>query len=323
MPEPPVVRPGKIMYLQHFGLKEMPFTITPDTEFFMNRAGYQDALNVMLVALRSGEGFIKVVGEVGVGKTILCRKLLNSMGAGFVTAYIYNPYLQPDTLLFSIADELGIQYDKNIGQHHLLKSITDRLIQIHQEGKQVVLCLDEVQAMPIRTLETVRLLTNLETEKRKLLQVVLFGQPELDELLEQPSIRQLKQRITFSYHLLPLNQPATLAYMRHRLAVAGLQGKELFTSQAVDYMHHITGGIPRLINIVAHKALIAAYGEGDYTVRLKHMREASRDTIRTQNMKSSLFNLWLPVHTRWLFGVAGLLALVFALWSGQVTGLLT
>lgn len=309
------------MYLQHYGLKEMPFTITPDTEFFMNRAGYQDALNVMLVALRSGEGFIKVVGEVGVGKTILCRKLINSLGENFVTAYIYNPYLQPDTLLFSLADELGLEYEKTIGQHHLLKSITDKLIQLHHEGKQVVLCMDEVQAMPIRTLETVRLLTNLETEKRKLLQVVLFGQPELDDLLEQPSIRQLKQRITFSYNLLPLNRLAMLTYIRHRLAIAGFRGKDLFTSQSVDFLHHVTGGVPRLINIVAHKALIAAYGEGDSTVRLKHMRQASRDTVKTQNMKSSLFDLWLPAYTRWVFGVFGVLALIFALRAQQITGL--
>jgi len=308
------------MYLQHFGLKEMPFTITPDTEFFMNRAGYQDALNVMLVALRSGEGFIKVVGEVGVGKTLLCRKLINSMGDEFVTAYIYNPYLQPDTLLFSIADELDLTYEKNIGQHHLLKLITDRLFQLHRDGKQVVLCMDEVQAMPLKTLETVRLLTNLETEKRKLLQVVLFGQPELDDLLEQPSIRQLKQRITFSYRLLPLNRPATLAYIRHRLSIAGFRGKDLFTPQSVDYLHHISGGIPRLLNIIAHKALIAAYGEGEQIVRPKHLRQASRDTIKTQNMKSSLFDLWLPPYTRWAFGVAGIIALIFAFRGEQIAG---
>ena len=309
------------MYLQHYGLKEMPFTITPDTEFFMNRAGYQDALNVMLVALRSGEGFIKVVGEVGVGKTILCRKLINSMGENFVTAYIYNPYLQPDTLLFSIADELGVEYEQSTGQHSILKNITDRLFQLHRAGKQVVLCMDEVQAMPLKTLETVRLLTNLETEKRKLLQVVLFGQPELDDLLEQPSIRQLKQRITFSYRLLPLNRPATFAYLRHRLAVAGFRGKDLFSSQSMDFLHHVTGGIPRLINIVAHKALIAAYGEGDLTVRLKHLREASRDTVKAQNIKSSLFDFWLPVYSRWVIGAVGIVALIFAFWTPQITGL--
>jgi len=309
------------MYLQHFGLKEMPFTITPDTEFFMNRAGYQDALNVMLVALRSGEGFIKVVGEVGVGKTILCRKLINSMGDNFVTAYIYNPFLQPDTLLFSIADELGLEYPPSVGQHQLLKLITRRLMQLHQHGRRVVLCMDEVQAMPLKTLETVRLLTNLETEKRKLLQVVLFGQPELDDLLEQPSIRQLKQRITFSYHLLPLNRPATLAYVRHRLAVAGYRGKDLFAGQVVDFLHHATGGIPRLINIMAHKALIAAYGEGDTLVRLRHMRQASKDTVRSQNMKTSLLDLWLPSYTRWVFGACGVIALLFAFRGQYINGI--
>ena len=309
------------MYLEHFNLKELPFTITPDTDFFMNRAGYQDALNVMLVALRSGEGFIKVVGEVGVGKTILCRKLINSMGNKFVAAYIFNPYLEPDTLLFSIADELGLEYDQGIGQHQLLKSITYRLFQIHRQGQQVVLCMDEVQAMPIKTLETVRLLTNLETEKRKLLQVVLFGQPELDDLLEQPSIRQLKQRITFSYRLLPLNKLTTMAYIRHRLTVAGFRGKELFTSQSMDYLHHVTGGIPRLINIVSHKALIAAFGEGNMIVKLKHLRKAAKDTVESQNMKPSLFDVWLPAYSRWVFGALGIIALVFAILNQQLTGL--
>ena len=307
------------MYLQHFGLKEMPFTITPDTEFFMNRAGYQDALNVMLVALRSGEGFIKVVGEVGVGKTLLCRKLINSLGENFVTAYIFNPYLEPDTLLYSIADELGLAYREDTGQHQLLKTITDRLFQLHREGRRVVLCMDEVQAMPLKTLETVRLLTNLETEKRKLLQVVLFGQPELDDLLEQPSIRQLRQRITFSYRLLPLNRPATLAYIRHRLAVAGFKGKDLLAPQAVDFLHHITGGVPRLINIVAHKALIVAYGEGDHVVRLRHVRRASRDTIKAQNMRASPFDFWIPAYTRWAFGLFGILALILAFLRQQGT----
>jgi MSHA biogenesis protein MshM len=309
------------MYLDHFDLKEMPFTITPDTEFFMNRAGYQDALNVMLVALRCGEGFIKVVGEVGVGKTILCRKLIKSLGDNFVTAYIFNPYLEPETLLFSIADELGLKYQKSIGQHQLLKLITNKLFELHGEGKQVVLCMDEVQAMPIRTLETVRLLTNLETEKRKLLQVVLFGQPELDDLLDQPSIRQLKQRITFSYNLLPLNKPAMLAYLRHRLSIAGNRGNDIFTSSSIDYLHHVTGGIPRLINIVAHKSLLAAYGEGDTRIKLKHLKSASQDTVKSQNMKPSYFNLWLPAYSRWLFGVCGVIALVFVLLNQHITRL--
>ncbi len=272
------------MYLEHFGLKEFPFTITPDTGFFMNRAGYQDALNVLMVSLRSGEGFVKVTGEVGVGKTILCRKLLKSLAReNFVTAYIHNPYLQPDSLLFAIADELRVKHSESDSQHVLLKKITHALINYHRSGKPVVLCLDEVQAMPIQTLEVLRLLTNLETEKRKLLQVVLFGQPELDALLEQPSIRQLKQRITFTYRLLPLNRIAFRAYVRHRLAVAGYQGGALIHRNAYDRLYHASQGIPRLVNIIGHKALLAAYGQGEKQVKPAHIRMAVADTSEAQH----------------------------------------
>lgn len=311
------------MYLQHYRLKELPFTLTPDTGFFMNRAGYQDALNVMLVALRSGEGFIKVVGEVGIGKTILCRKLLRIIGNDFVTAYIHNPFLKPETLLFAIADELRVEYKESVSQHILLKKLTGKLLDYHRQGKRVVLCMDEVQAMPIETLETVRLLTNLETEKRKLLQVVLFGQPELDNLLEQPSIRQLKQRITFSYRLLPMNRLATLGYIRHRLAVAGYKGRDIFSKQTIDYLYHVTGGIPRLINILCHKAMIVAYGEGDTKIKLRHMRKAAADTVETQRIQRSVFDFWLPSYTRWAFGVLGMISLIAAFKFAHIPELFT
>lgn len=271
------------MYLEHFGFKQYPFTITPDTGFFMNRAGYQDALNVLLVSLRSGEGFVKVTGEVGVGKTILCRKLLKSLAQEhFVTAYIHNPYLQPDSLLFAIAEELKVVHDEKDSQHVLLKKITHCLIEYHESGKSVVLCLDEAQAMPIQTLEVLRLLTNLETEKRKLIQVVLFGQQELDMLLEQPSIRQLKQRITFSYRLLPLNKVAFRAYVRHRLAVAGYQGGELIQRNAYEHLYQASQGIPRLVNIIGHKALLAAYGQGETRLKPVHISMAVADTSEAQ-----------------------------------------
>ena len=306
------------VYLQHFGMRESPFSITPDTSYFMNRAGYQDALNVLLVALRSGEGFIKVTGEVGVGKTMLCRKLLNTLGEGFVTAYIHNPYLQPDTLLLAIADELAVKYPDNPSQHTLLKTITNKLLEYHRGGKSVVLCLDEVQAMPIQTLETLRLLTNIETEKRKLLQVVLFGQPELDQLLEQPSIRQLKQRITFSYVLLPLNRVAVSTYLRHRLAVAGCGRKDVISPQAAEFLQHASNGIPRLINILCNKALMVAYGEGESQVKLRHMRHAAKDMVETQQMRRSLFDLWLPAYTRWGLGILLILAIAAALQAGRM-----
>lgn len=287
------------MYLQHFNMKAMPFTITPDTEFFMNRAGYQDALNVLLVALRSGEGFIKITGDVGLGKTILCRKLINTLGDEFVSGYIHNPYLKPDTLLFAIADEMGLDYPTSINQNGLLKLITENLITGHQQGKRFVICMDEVQAMPLNTLETLRLLTNLETEKRKLIQVVLFGQPELESLLSHPRIRQLRQRITFSYNLFPLNKLATKTYVQHRLVVAGYKGGEIFPKTTVKLLFHASKGIPRLINILCHKSLIAAYGEGTHLVKPQHMKLAIRDTLEAQQ---DVAMGWRGLLQRWVFG---------------------
>src|SRR4030067_365832 len=183
-----------MMYDAYFGLSAPPFSITPDTSFFFGHASCQEALNTLLIAVRSGEGFIKVVGEVGTGKTLLCRKFLGALESeNFVTAYIPNPDLEPMALLLAVADEFGVKYEANINQHQLLKLLTQFLIDTHAQGKRAVLCLDEAQAMPIETLEALRLLSNLETETSKLLQVVLFGQPELDVKLADPSIRQLHE----------------------------------------------------------------------------------------------------------------------------------
>jgi len=267
------------MYNEHFGLRELPFTITPDTSFFFAHASHQDALNVLLVALRTGEGFIKVVGEVGTGKTLLCRTLLNALDPQeFATAYIPNPYLEPRTLLFAVADELGVSYEGEPNQHQFLKILTKALVDTYAQGKRVVLCLDEVQAMPTETMEALRLLSNLETERRKLLQVVLFGQPELDRRLEQPLIRQLKQRITFSCRLSPLKRDDVEYYIAHRLHVAGYRGPQLFVKKALNALYAASGGGPRLINILAHKSLMAAYGEGEHYVDIRHVRLAAADT---------------------------------------------
>ena len=275
------------MYLEHFGLREIPFTITPDTSFFYAYGSHVEALNTLLVAVRSGEGFIKIVGEVGTGKTLLCRKFLNTLRSEFVTAHIHNPYLEPMTLLLAVADELRIKYPATINQHQLLKLLTKALIDFYAAGKRVVLCLDEVQAMPEQTLETLRLLTNLETEKRNLLQVVLFGQPELDMLLDLPSVRQLKQRIGFSYNLRPLDREGMEGYIAHRLLVAGYHGKRLFPHTVLNDLFHASRGIPRLINILSHKALIAAFGQGARAISHEHMRLAIRDTIDVREEKKS------------------------------------
>jgi MSHA biogenesis protein MshM len=239
----------------------------------------QEGLNTLLVAARNGEGFIKITGEVGTGKTLLCRMFMATLGEGFVTAYIPNPYLEPRTLMLALADELEIVLDKDVDQHQLLKSINVRLLQLAGEGKRVVLCLDEAQAIPVESLEALRLLTNLETEKRKLLQIVLFGQPELNRKLELESIRQLAQRITFHYHLGPLSRDDLDFYVSHRLRVAGFGGARLFARPAIAALYGASGGVPRLVNILAHKALMLCFGEGKHQVTGKHVRAAARDTL--------------------------------------------
>ncbi|VAX02462.1 MSHA biogenesis protein MshM [hydrothermal vent metagenome] len=251
------------MYLEHFGLREMPFSLTPDTEFFYRYGAWQEAFEVLMVALRGGEGFIKISGEVGTGKTLLCRKLLASIDEGeFVTAWLPNPCLTPAALRMALADELGIRYPRNQGQHRLLTRINEALVDINASGRRVVVLLDEAQALPDDTLEALRLLTNLETEKRKLLQVVLFGQPELDERLAQPGLRQLRQRIGFSHHLRAIDREGLPGYLNHRLLVAGYHATPLFSAGAQAALFKASRGIPRLINILAHKSLMAAFGRG-------------------------------------------------------------
>jgi MSHA biogenesis protein MshM len=271
------------MYTHHFGLTEMPFGITPDTSFFFTSAHSQEALNTLLVAARSGEGFIKITGEVGTGKTLLCRKFMATLGDAFVTAYIPNPYLEPRTLLLALADELGIALEKDVDQHQLLKAITQQLILLARQDQRVILCLDEAQAIPIESLEALRLLTNLETEKRKLLQIVLFGQPELNRTLALDVIRQLAQRITFHYHLGPLSRDDIEYYVAHRLRIAGFSGSRLFSRSAIAALYASSGGIPRLINILAHKALMLSFGEGKQQVSLAHVRVAAKDTLGSKN----------------------------------------
>lgn len=266
------------MYLEHFGMQKMPFSITPDTSFFYNYGSYQEALNVLLVAIRSGEGFIKITGEVGTGKTLLCRKVLNSLHENFFTAYITNPCLTPAGLRMALADELGIEYARNMGQHRMLKQITNRLIELNADGRQVVLLLDEAQALPDDSMEALRLLTNLETEKSKLLQVVLFGQPELDERLAQTRLRQLRQRVTFSNKLCCIDRQGMEGYLSHRLLVAGYHGKPLFTADGLDALYRASRGVPRLINILVHKTLMIAYGQGIFNIHNEHIQLAAEDT---------------------------------------------
>lgn len=269
------------MYLQYFNISEMPFALLPDTSFFYHGENHKDALNVLLIALRTGEGFVKVTGEVGTGKTMLCRKLLNCLEDDYVTVYIPNPYLTPNQLRMALADELGINYGddvaSDISSYRLMGDITAKLMEYNRQGKRVVVCLDEVQAMPVETLEALRLFSNIETEKSKLLQIVLFGQPELDIRLEQSCNRQLKQRICFSYKLQPVNRKNITGYINYRLRVAGYKGGELFTSSAIDKIYKNSNGVPRLVNTLCNKALMLAFGQGKTHVAVKHVKQAIAD----------------------------------------------
>ena len=284
-----------MMYLAHFSLREPPFGLAPDTSFAFACTPHQEALNTLLVAVANGEGFMKVTGEVGTGKTLLCRRFLSQLDENYVTAYIPNPQLDPHGLLLALLEELRVDFDRNGDQHLHLKALYRALLDYARAGKRVVVCLDEAQAMSLETLESLRLLSNLETEKRKLFQVVLFGQPELDEKLAHGSVRQLRQRITFQYHLSPLSRRELDYYVTHRLRVAGYTGDRLFHAGALKALHRASAGVPRLINVVAHKALLAAFGEGRHYVSASNVRMAAADTPSARRAFNPQFWAWIVV----------------------------
>lgn len=265
------------MYLAHFGLSQPPFGITPDTEFIYPSRSHVEGLNLLHVALASGEGFIKVVGEIGTGKTLLCRQFLAELGPDWKAAYLPNPQLEPRAFLLEIADDLDIAEGAPEAAH-VVKRLNSRLLDLARTGKKVVLCIDEAQTMPRLTLESLRLLSNLETEKRKLLHIILFGQPELDEMLAAHSARQLRQRIAFHHQLRLLEPDEVGNFVEQRLRIAGHSGEPIFTAAALRTLGQCSAGTPRLINILSNKALLAAYGQGSLRVDAAHVKAAARDT---------------------------------------------
>ncbi len=274
------------MYHNHFGLRESPFSLTPDTAFAFACTPHQEALNTLLVAVVSGEGFMKITGEVGTGKTLLCRRFMAHLDEETVTAFLPNPYLDPRGLLLALAEELRVDFDQDDDTHALHKGLNHALLEHARAGRRVVICLDEAQAMPMETLESLRLLSNLETEKRKLFQVVLFGQPELDAKLRHASVRQFLQRVTFHYHLAPLTRDELDYYISHRLRVAGYIGDRLFTRAALRTLYRASAGVPRLVNVLAHKSMLAAYGEGRHYVSAAHVAQAASDTPSARSARS-------------------------------------
>jgi MSHA biogenesis protein MshM len=289
------------IYLDYFGLSQAPFGLTPNTGLFQPLQPHQEALQVLKTALEQGEGFLKVTGEVGTGKTLLCRKLLSEMPEQFVFAYLPNPSLDATALAQALAAELGLEPSAQ-GIHD---QINRQLVTLAAENKVVVLVVDEAQALSDASLEALRLLGNLETETRKLLHLVLFGQPELDKRLAEPHLRQLRQRITFSYTLRPLLHQEVLSYLGYRLQHSGYSGGPLFSASAAQTLAKASRGIPRLINVLAHKSLMLCYGKGSSIISNAMVREAIRDTEDAQLGSSARWFKWfLPLSLLSIAGVA-------------------
>ncbi len=266
----------------HYGLSDTPFSLTPDTGFYVGLESHDEAFDSVRYALAAGEGFIKVTGEVGTGKTLLCRRLLNHLESEKSdTAYIPNPTLSPTALWLGIGDELGLSGHSRLSQ--LRSDIQRYLLNIAQEGRRLVLVIDEAQCLPPETLEALRLISNLETERQKLVQIVLFGQPELDDILSEQRFRQLRQRITTSAHIEALRTPESVShYLNHRLVCAGYCGEPLFTRGAVRFLWITSGGTPRLVNVLAAKSLLVAFGQGSKAIHAQHVEKAAADTESIQ-----------------------------------------
>ncbi len=246
------------MYLDFYNLREPPFNITPDPKFLYFSAQHQEAFNHLLFGLHQRKGFIALTGEVGAGKTTVCRKLLEELGPNYQTALILNPCLDTDLLLRAICAE----FDLAVGSGDrlaCLQALNEFVLAEANRGHDVVLIIDEAQDLSNELLEQVRLLSNLETDHQKLMQIILMGQPELRDKLLQPELRQLRQRITVRYHLGPLDRAETAHYIQHRLTLAGANGQPRFDDAAVKRIHKYSGGIPRLINAVCDKALLAGF----------------------------------------------------------------
>ncbi len=271
------------MYLAHFGLGCAPFALTPDTAFSFPSHGQREALDALVAAFQAGEGFVEITGEVGTGKTLLCRRFLAHLagaGAGCRAAHIPNPCLSPRTLLLSIARELRVDVADANSDAGILHALHGALLDPARRGSRVVLCLDEAQAMPVETLEALRLLSNPDSGGHSAVQVVLFGQHELDHKLARHELRALRTRIACRHELGALSGAETGAYLAHRLRVAGHPAGDLFVPDVARAMQFYTGGVPRLLNIIGHKSLLLACAQGCPHVLRGHVRAAALETPR-------------------------------------------
>ena len=300
------------MYLNFFGLNKDPFRITPDPEFFFSGGNRGAVLEALCYAVAKGEGIVKVVGEVGSGKTMLCRMLERELPDNCEIIYLANPRLNADEVLFAIAHELQLSLPSNATKLEALASLQKYLLEKHANDRRVVMFIEEAQGMHIDTLEEVRMLSNLETTQEKLLQIVLFGQPEFDQKLALHEIRQLKERITYSFDLAPLNRVEIRDYLYTRLRASGYRGNELFAKRAIVMLSKHSEGLLRRINVLADKALLAAFAQGAYKVERKHVKMAIQDSDFSRAPRrlmpifaSAILVLGIATFTWWFTALQG------------------
>ena len=296
------------MYLEHFGLQRPPFKITPDTSMFYTGNKRGAALQALKYAISSGEGIIKVVGEVGSGKTMLCRMLEVELGDEVEVVYIANPSLSPENILHVIAFELKLNITSESSKLEVMQALQNYLLEKHANNKQVVVFVEEAQSMPIETLEEIRLLSNLETNDHKLLQMILFGQPELDEKLRNPSIRQLKERITHNFYLDPFPAADVYQYLNFRMRAVGYRGPDLFTHKMANNIERKSNGLTRRINILADKALLAAFSDGGHDINARHINLAAKDSDFGQERN------WQPLVKI----ISSIAIIITAIWVGTL-----
>jgi general secretion pathway protein A len=291
------------MYTAHFGLNAAPFSITPDPHYLYLSVRHREALAHLLYGVNEGPGFVLLTGEVGTGKTTLCRSLIEQLPETVDIALLLNPRLSPQELLAALFDELRISYESHFTAKDFIDRLNSYLLTAHFVGRRTVLILDEAQNLSTDVLEQVRLLTNLETSNQKLLQIILVGQPELNRLIKRNNLRQLAQRITARYHLLPLSIKDTQAYINHRLAISGAKSP-LFTEAAARLVYRYSKGIPRLINIICDRALLGGYVNNENPIDTHIVRKAVQE-VRGENLNRSTFG--------WLMGTFTTLLLVASL----------